>query len=86
MIRHMTGALAIAVTLVQSLSGCASVQPAPPYPTKAVRVVIPYPAGYLEDGAYIWHPTLDVLGNFYKLQVATKEIVGIIAYSLTGKL
>lgn len=48
--------------------------------------VIPYPAGYLEDGAYIWHPTLDVLGNFYKLQVATKEIVGIIAYSLTGKL
>lgn len=48
--------------------------------------VIPYPAGYLEDGEYIWHPTLDVLGNFYKLQVASKEIVGIIAYSLTGKL
>lgn len=48
--------------------------------------VIPYPAGYLEEGSYLWHPTLDVLGNFYKLQVATKEIVGIIAYSLTGKL
>lgn len=48
--------------------------------------ITPYPAGYLEDGSYIWYPTLDVLGNFYKLQVATKEIVGIIAYSLTDKL
>lgn len=53
---------------------------------KAGWDVIPYPAGYLEDGTYSWWPTLDVLGNFYKLQVATKEIVGIIAYSLTGKL
>lgn len=48
--------------------------------------VIPYPAGYLEEGVYILHPTLDLLGNFYKLQVATREIVGIIAYKLTGKL
>jgi uncharacterized SAM-binding protein YcdF (DUF218 family) len=48
--------------------------------------IIPYPAGYLENGSYVLHPTFDVLGNFYKLQVATKEIVGIIAYSLTGKL
>lgn len=48
--------------------------------------ITPYPAGYLENGSYIWYPTLDVLGNFYKLQVATKEIVGIIAYSLTDKL
>jgi len=49
MIRRMTGALAIAVALVQGLSGCASVQPAPPYPTKAVRVVIPYPVGNTVD-------------------------------------
>lgn len=48
--------------------------------------VIPYPAGYLENGDYLYWPSLDVLGNFYKLQVATKEIVGIIAYSLTSKL
>lgn len=48
--------------------------------------VIPYPAGYLEKGAPVWVPRLDVLGNFYKLQVAMKEIVGIIAYDLTGKI
>ena len=48
--------------------------------------VIPYPAGYLEDGQYFVFRNLDVLGNFYKLQVAMKEIVGIIAYSFTGKL
>lgn len=48
--------------------------------------VIPYPAGYLEDGGYFLWRDLDVLGNFYKLQVAMKEIVGIIAYSFTGKL
>lgn len=46
----------------------------------------PYPAGYIEEGAYIWRPSLDLLGNFYKLQVASREIVGIIAYALTGKL
>lgn len=48
--------------------------------------VIPYPAGYLEKGAPVLVPRLDVLGNFYKLQVAMKEIVGIIAYALTGKI
>lgn len=48
--------------------------------------VTPWPAGYLEDDAYVVFRDLDVLGNFYKLQVATKEIVGIIAYRLTGKL
>lgn len=48
--------------------------------------VIPYPAGFLEEGRYLIFPTLDLLGNFYKLQVAAKEIVGIIAYRLSGKL
>jgi uncharacterized SAM-binding protein YcdF (DUF218 family) len=53
---------------------------------KAGWHVIPYPAGYLEDNRYFFFRDLDVLGNFFKLQVAMKEIVGIIAYSLTGKL
>ena len=53
---------------------------------KAGWDVIPYPAGYLEDNRYFLFRDIDVLGNFYKLQVAMKEIVGIIAYSLTGKL
>lgn len=48
--------------------------------------VIPYPAGYIEEGEYRIKPSLDLLGNFYKLHVATREIVGIIAYHLTGKL
>jgi uncharacterized SAM-binding protein YcdF (DUF218 family) len=53
---------------------------------KAGWRVIPYPAGYLEDNKYFLFRDIDVLGNFYKLQVAMKEIVGIIAYSLTSKL
>ncbi len=48
--------------------------------------VIPYPAGYLSDGEYHFWPNLDVLDNFYQLHVATKEIVGIIGYSLSGKI
>lgn len=48
--------------------------------------VIPYPAGYLTEGNYRYWPTLDVLGNIYKLQVAVKEIVGIMAYRLTGRI
>lgn len=48
--------------------------------------VIPYPAGYLTDGKYTLFPDFDVLGNYYKLQVAVREIVGIIAYSLTERI
>lgn len=48
--------------------------------------VIPYPAGYLSDGEYHFWPSFDVLDNFYQLHVATKEIVGIIGYSLSGKI
>lgn len=48
--------------------------------------VIPYPAGYLTGGDYIWWPTLDVLGGFYKFQVALRELVGIIAYTLTERI
>lgn len=48
--------------------------------------VIPYPAGYLTEKNYAIWPSLDVLGNYYKLQVAAKEIVGIIAYTLTERI
>lgn len=48
--------------------------------------VIPYPAGFLTKGQYSLMPNLDVLGNYYKLQVAVREIVGIIAYTLTERI
>lgn len=48
--------------------------------------VIPYPAGYITEGTYDYTPTVDVLGNYYKLQVAVREIVGIIAYTLTERI
>ncbi len=48
--------------------------------------VIPFPAGFITDGKYRVMPNLDVLGNYYKLQVAAKEIVGIIAYTLTERI
>ena len=48
--------------------------------------VLPYPAGYLTDGKYTFLPAPDVLGNYYKLQVAVREFVGIIAYSLTERI
>ena len=48
--------------------------------------VIPYPAGYLTRGHYKLIPNLDVLENMYKLQIAVKEMIGIMAYTLTGKI
>lgn len=48
--------------------------------------VIPYPAGYLTQGNYKLIPNLDVLENMYKLQIAVKEMIGIMAYTLTGKI
>ncbi len=48
--------------------------------------VIPYPAGYLTNGTYRWLPSPDVLGGFYKFQVALREIVGIIAYIFTERI
>ncbi|OFW87222.1 MAG: hypothetical protein A3B66_07555 [Alphaproteobacteria bacterium RIFCSPHIGHO2_02_FULL_46_13] len=48
--------------------------------------VIPYPAGYLTDGNYEFVPNFDVLGNMYKLQIAVKEMIGMMAYTLTGKI
>lgn len=48
--------------------------------------VVAYPAGYLTNGQYRLTPDLDVLGNMYKFQVAAKEFVGIMAYTLTGRI
>ncbi|MDY0028497.1 MAG: YdcF family protein [Pseudobdellovibrionaceae bacterium] len=48
--------------------------------------VIPYPAGYLTSKDSFSYFSLDVLGNYYKLHVAVKEFVGIIAYTLTERI
>lgn len=48
--------------------------------------VIPYPAGYLTEGEYKLIPNLDVHENMYKLQIAVREMIGIMAYTLTGKI
>jgi len=48
--------------------------------------IIPYSAGYLTDGIYKFTPNGDVLGNMYKFQVAAREIIGIMAYTLTGRI
>jgi uncharacterized SAM-binding protein YcdF (DUF218 family) len=48
--------------------------------------VIPYPAGYLTAGKYKVIPNFEVIDNMYKLQIVAKEIIGIMAYRLTGKI
>lgn len=48
--------------------------------------VIPYPAGYLTEGDYKLIPNFEVLTNMYKLQIAAKEMIGIMAYHLSGKI
>lgn len=48
--------------------------------------VIPYPAGYQTMGEYVYSPSLDFSGNVYKFQIALKEIIGIIAYTHTGRI
>lgn len=48
--------------------------------------VTPWPTGYVEEGEYRFLPSLDVLGNIYKFQIAAKEIIGIIAYTLSGRI
>lgn len=48
--------------------------------------VVPYPAGVISSGKLEFIPSFDVLGNFHKLSVAMREIIGIIAYKLTNKI
>jgi len=48
--------------------------------------VIPYPAGFIENGPIEPWQFIDVSGNYWKLNVAAKEILGIIAYKLSGRI
>lgn len=48
--------------------------------------VIPYPAGFIENGEIEPWQFIDVSGNYWKLNVAAKEILGIIAYKLSGRI
>lgn len=48
--------------------------------------VIPYPAGYLTRRDYRLIPNFELPENMFKLQIAVKEMIGIMAYTLTGKI
>ncbi len=48
--------------------------------------VIPYPAGFIEDRGAGLRQIGDVSGNYWKLTVAAKEIIGIIAYKISGRI
>ena len=48
--------------------------------------VISYPAGFIENGSIEPWQFIDVSGNYWKLNVAAKEIMGIIAYKLSGRI
>ncbi|PZP56261.1 MAG: YdcF family protein [Micavibrio aeruginosavorus] len=48
--------------------------------------VTPYPAGFIENGYIEPWQFMDVSGNYWKLNIAVKEIIGIIAYKLSGKI
>ena len=48
--------------------------------------VIAYPSGFIENGPIEAWQFLDVSGNYWKLNVATKEILGIIAYKLSERI
>ena len=48
--------------------------------------VIPYPAGFIENGKIEPWQILDVSGNYWKLNIAAREIMGIIAYRLSGRI
>lgn len=48
--------------------------------------IIAYPAGFIENGSIEPWQFLDVSGNYWKLNIAAKEIIGIIAYKLSGKI
>lgn len=48
--------------------------------------VIPYPAGFIENNSSEPGDLLDVLGNYWKLKIAAREYIGIIAYQISGKI
>ena len=49
--------------------------------------LIPYPVDYRSQGRYLFLPSrLDVLDNLYSSRLFLREMVGIAAYKMTGKL
>lgn len=48
--------------------------------------VIAYPAGFIENKSAEPRVLLDVLGNYWKLKIAAREYIGIIAYQISGKI
>lgn len=69
--RRMMAVSAIAI----GIAGCASLQQAPPYPTKPVRVVIPYPAGNTVD--VFGRVVLDKLSQIWGQPVTVENRPGI---------
>ena len=48
--------------------------------------IIPYPAGFMEDDTLKPALSLNLLGNYIKLNIAVKELLGMIAYKSFGKI
>jgi len=49
--------------------------------------VIPYPVDYKTDGQYaFWPRSFDVLDNFDDITIAVREFIGILAYTVTGRI
>jgi uncharacterized SAM-binding protein YcdF (DUF218 family) len=49
--------------------------------------LIPYPVDYRGPGRYLWVPhKFDVLENFYMGDLALREMIGIAAYRMNGKI
>lgn len=44
-----SGAFALGVAVAGGMAGCAGIEQAPPYPTRPVKLVVPYPAGNAAD-------------------------------------
>jgi uncharacterized SAM-binding protein YcdF (DUF218 family) len=48
--------------------------------------VIPHPTNYLEDDEFKWFALPNILGNYLKLSIVVREMIGIMAYKLTGRI
>ena len=48
--------------------------------------IIPYPTNYLEDDEFQWFALPNILGNYYQLSIVVREMIGIMAYKLTGRI
>ncbi len=48
--------------------------------------VIPYPIGFMEDDILSFWPNLNLLGNFTKLNIVAKEIIGMMAFQIKKRV